>query len=521
MTGDHTPSEGTFALPRLARPVVDAAARVQASVHTKLLAGFLLGALLLLAMGVVSVLVIERMDDRVDELVARREETDQARQMIYLVTAQSHFRAMALITEDPLWNGKIDQSKDQFTGALDTFTVASGSATEVLVVDLRRLDERYQESGQKIAGVYATGDLTAALDLHLAEEHEISHELEDALNGSIASSDDAFQVSVEAFDSDRALLTIVVAMFSGVSVVIAVSLGLVLSWAFVRPVRQVDHVLGRIARGDFSQRVDVPNRDEFGTLSAHINQTNTQLATLYGDLESLNAGLQQQVSEKVAELERANRLRRYLSPQVADSLLSGDMEVSLTTRRSRLTVFFSDIRGFTAMSETVEPEELIDRVNGYLTEMTEIVFRHGGTLDKYVGDAVMVFFGDPVAYDDHAARAVRVALEMRQRLTELQQQWSLAHEETLTVGMGISTGYVTVGNIGSPARIDYTVYGNAVNLAARLADAARPGQILVSEATLLEAEGLARGSLVETPELKGVGRPTAIYELDNDDEISD
>ena len=175
MTENHTPSEGTFPLPRLARPVVDAAARVQASVHTKLLAGFLLGALLLLAMGVVSVLVIERMDDRVDELVARREETDQARQMIYLVTAQSHFRAMALITEDPLWNGKIDQSKDRFTGTLDTFTVAGGPATEVLVVDLHRLDERYEESGQKIAGVYATGDLTTALELHLAEEHEISH----------------------------------------------------------------------------------------------------------------------------------------------------------------------------------------------------------------------------------------------------------------------------------------------------------------------------------------------------------
>src|SRR5207247_7264228 len=131
-------------------------------------------------------------------------------------------------------------------------------------------------------------------------------------------------------------------------------------------------------------------------------------------------------------------------------------------RRKKLTIFFSDIRGFTAIAERTEPEELIDYLNQYLSAMTEIVFRHGGTLDKYIGDAIMVFFGDPIPYEDHAMRAVAMALEMRAKLSELQREW-FRGEEPLFVGMGISTGYVTVGIVGSSARIDYTVIGSHVN----------------------------------------------------------
>ena len=142
-------------------------------------------------------------------------------------------------------------------------------------------------------------------------------------------------------------------------------------------------------------------------------------------------------------------MKRYLSPQLAESILSGGTDVDLTSRRQDLTIFFSDIRGFTAMSERLEPEELGgELLNQYLAEMTEIVFKHGGTLDKYIGDALMVFFGDPVAYEDHAERAVRTALEMRGRLEELQQRWMTRTQEFLTMGIGITTGYVTVGNIG-------------------------------------------------------------------------
>ena len=250
--------------------------------------------------------------------------------------------------------------------------------------------------------------------------------------------------------------------------------------------RRVDGALERLAGGDFETRVDVPNRDEFGNLTKNLNVTSEHLSTLYHDLESLNSNLQAAVDVKVGELERAHRLKRYLSPQLAESIVAGERDVTLAPSRKFLTTFFSDVRGFTSASERMEPEELIDELNDYLSEMTEIVFRHGGTLDKYVGDAVMVFFGDPIPQHDHAERAVRMAFEMRDRMTNLQDRWQRRYHEAFKIGIGIATGWVTVGDIGSPARSDYTVLGNEVNLASRLSDHAAAGQILVTERTMTE-----------------------------------
>jgi class 3 adenylate cyclase len=161
----------------------------------------------------------------------------------------------------------------------------------------------------------------------------------------------------------------------------------------------------------------------------------------------------------------------------------------------------------------MEPDELIAQLNDYLSEMTEIVFRHGGTLDKYVGDAVMVFFGDPVWQDDHAERAVRMAFEMRERMRSMQDEWASRYNEAFQVGVGITTGWVTVGDIGSKARSDYTVLGNEVNLASRLSDNAVAGQILVTEPTLKAVGDLVEAAPVRGMELKGVSRDVAIYEI--------
>ncbi|TMK89695.1 MAG: adenylate/guanylate cyclase domain-containing protein [Actinobacteria bacterium] len=257
----------------------------------------------------------------------------------------------------------------------------------------------------------------------------------------------------------------------------------------------------------------MPNRDEFGNLTSNLNRTAEQLATLYTELETLNTGLQTTVDTKVAELERASRLKRYLSPQLAESILSGERDVSLTTSRKLLTIFFSDVRGFTAAAERMEPEQLVDELNDYLTEMTEIVFKHGGTLDKYVGDAVMVFFGDPLPQEDHPRRAVLMGFEMQERMAELQQRWMGRYQHSFEIGIGIATGWVTVGDIGSPARSDYTVLGNEVNLAARLADRAASGQILATERTLADVADVAVGHPIDEILLKGISRPIKIFEL--------
>jgi class 3 adenylate cyclase/CHASE3 domain sensor protein len=500
-------------LPGFLRPFVDGVARVNATVHTKLLTGFLVIALLLMAMGVVSVVVLNRVNHQVDTLTALNQQTDLARQMIYKVTAQSHYRAMALVTGDASWNDKITSAKEDFGRYLAVIRAYPEPDRTSFFEDLEATNAAFAASSAHVTELYDAGRTDEALFWHTSQEHSISHQLEDPLNVLIADSEQRVIVETAAFKADRRFLTFAVATFSAVSLFGALLLGAILSWSLIRPVRRVDEALESIAGGDFDARVKVPNRDEFGNLTKNLNRTTERLATVYGDLESLNANLQETVDAKVAELERASRLQRYLSPALAESILSGERDVRFGSSRKFLTIFFSDVRGFTASAERMEPEELVDELNDYLSEMTEIVFKHGGTLDKYVGDAVMVFFGDPVPQDDHASRAVRMAFEMRERMTELRDRWLHTYHDAFEIGMGIATGWVTVGDIGSPARSDYTVLGNQVNLASRLADRAEAGQILVTERTMTAVEGLAEGAIVDEVSLKGVNRPIRIYEL--------
>ena len=500
-------------LPRVLRPFVDWVAGVNASVHAKLLAGFLVIALLLLSMGVLSIAVLARVNDQVDTLTILNRQTNQARDMIYDVTSQSHYRAMALVTRDASWNDKIVGAKADFSRNLEELRSYAIPDRTAFFERLEFVNDEYARSGDEVTRLYEGGDYDEALKVHLHQEHLISHVLEDSLNTLIDDSGRLVAVETGAFHSNRRFLTLAVAAFSGVSLLGALALGAVLSWSLIRPVRKIDGALERIADGDFEAHVEVPNRDEFGNLTKNLNRTSGQLSTLYNDLQSLNSNLQETVDAKVAELERASRLKRYLSPGLAESIIAGEQDVKLASSRKFLTTFFSDIRGFTTAVERMEPEELVDELNDYLSEMTEIVFKHGGTLDKYVGDAVMVFFGDPVPQKDHAARAVRMGLEMHERMASLQDRWLRKYNEPFTIGIGIATGWVTVGDIGSPARSDYTVLGNQVNLASRLADRAEAGRILVTERTMIEVEDFVDGTVVDEITLKGINRPIRIYEL--------
>ena len=361
--------------------------------------------------------------------------------------------------------------------------------------------------------LFEVGKVDQALQLHIEQEHEVSHVLEAQLNELIADSQALVTQETDGFAENRRFLTIAVGAFSGVSLLIALTLGAILSWSLIRPVRRVDAALEQIAGGDFGTHVEVPNRDEFGNLTRNLNRTTDQLAALYQRLHDLNANLQETVETKVAELERTSRLRRYLSPQLADSIVSGEQDVALEPSRKYLTTFFSDVRGFTAAAERMDPGQLVHEMNDYFAAMTEIVFKHGGTLDKYVGDAVMVFFGDPIPQEDHAARAVRMGIEMLERMKTLSDHWQQQYGEVFEIGIGISTGWVTVGDLGSPARSDYTVLGDQVNVASRLADRAEARRILVTEETMTAVEGIVEGRLVGEVRLKGITRQVKVYEL--------
>jgi adenylate cyclase len=182
-----------------------------------------------------------------------------------------------------------------------------------------------------------------------------------------------------------------------------------------------------------------------------------------------------------------DKLKRYVSPPLYKKITSGKETVEINkTKRVRLSIFFSDIVNFSWHSRDMEGEALSAFLNSYLEEMTIIANDYGGTLDKYIGDAIMVFFGDPVfiSDQDHALRCVKMALAMRKRLRELQQHWfELGYANPLHIRMGISTGHVSVGNFGSSERLDYTIIGTPVNLAARLQGAAAEDQILISHST--------------------------------------
>ena len=217
----------------------------------------------------------------------------------------------------------------------------------------------------------------------------------------------------------------------------------------------------------------------------------------------------------------SGQLAKYLSPQIYESIFSGKQNVEVKSYRKKITVFFSDIVNFTAISDKLESEELTALLNFYLNEMSQIALKHGATIDKYIGDAIMIFFGDPESFgiEEDARRCVAMAVEMQQRMAELWGYWSkhFGLKKDLEIRVGINTGYCTVGNFGSEDRLDYTVVGAAVNLASRLESAAMPSGILVSEETYFQVKDYFSFDAPQQLELKGLERGVIAYEVDISD----
>ena len=226
----------------------------------------------------------------------------------------------------------------------------------------------------------------------------------------------------------------------------------------------------------------------------------------------------QEAQEKTAELEvLSSKLSRYLSPQIYEQIFSGNQDANVTSQRKKLTVFFSDIVGFTDITEHLESEELTSLINFYLTEMSTIALKYGGTIDKYIGDAILIFFGDPESkgYAEDATSCLKMEIEMQQKMQELTNFWgkNFSLKSALSIRIGINTGFCTVGNFGSENRLDYTVIGSPVNLASRLESSAQPNKIIVSEETYLLVRDLFALEEVGEIKLKGISRPVKYYEV--------
>ena len=236
---------------------------------------------------------------------------------------------------------------------------------------------------------------------------------------------------------------------------------------------------------------------------------------VYSDITELKLR-EEELTDKSNSMEQlSNQIAKYLSPQVYESIFTGKSEVKVASRRRKLTVFFSDIVGFTETADKMESEDLTKLLNHYLSEMSEIALAHGATIDKYVGDAIVIFFGDPetLGVKEDALACVKMAIAMRTKMTELRKAWrDSGIEKPLQCRIGINTGYCTVGNFGSEARMDYTIIGSGVNLAARLETAATPGQIMISYETYALVKDEIRCDMMGELKVKGIAYPVETYQ---------
>jgi adenylate cyclase len=244
---------------------------------------------------------------------------------------------------------------------------------------------------------------------------------------------------------------------------------------------------------------------------------------LFIALQQRQAGI---IKRMNSQLEAANnflaslsvKISRYLSPQVYSSIFSGHKDVAIHTERKKLTVFFSDIKDFTATTERLQPELITELLNEYFTEMSDIALKHGGTIDKFIGDAMLIFFGDPETKGDaeDAKACLRMAVEMQHRLAELNAKWRNAGlEHPFSVRIGINTGYCSVGNFGSSDRMDYTIIGIEANLAARLQSIAEPGQIVVSYETYSLVRDIVVAHVFAPITMKGISREVIPYAIES------
>jgi class 3 adenylate cyclase len=243
-----------------------------------------------------------------------------------------------------------------------------------------------------------------------------------------------------------------------------------------------------------------------------VKRYHDTVVTQAAELAQWNEELEGRVAAQVRQLERFGALRRFFSPQITRLLLEDGDDSFLTSHRREITAVFCDLRGFTAFAETSDPEEVMSVLAAYHQALGRLVFEHEGTLEHFAGDGLLVFFNDPVPIPDAPARAVRMAVRMREAVTALAEGWRRLGYD-LALGVGISRGFATLGRIGFEGRYDYAAIGTVTNLSARLSAHAAGGQILVSQRVMVGAEDVALGREVGPLELRGFSKPLVAYEI--------
>ena len=288
----------------------------------------------------------------------------------------------------------------------------------------------------------------------------------------------------------------ILAVVGGLGLGLAILGAVLVARRVSRPVMALAGAARRVAAGDFDAAVAVRQRDELGELAGTFNE-------MVGGLRD---------RERVrGELERAERLKRFFSPQVAEVLSAGDESV-LASHRREITVVFCDLRSFTAFAEAADPEDVMRLLRDYHAILGPLISRYEGTLERFTGDGLMVFFNDPVPCPDPALRAVRLAVEARDAVLQLLGGWR-QRGYTLGFGSGIAMGFATVGRIGFEGRFDYAAIGTVTNLAGRLCQEATDGQILISSTVYAEVERFVEAAPLGEVTLRGFTKPLLAFSV--------
>ena len=268
----------------------------------------------------------------------------------------------------------------------------------------------------------------------------------------------------------------------------------IISTMQVKPILMLVSGVKAIGEGNLDQKIEIKRKDEIGDLTDAFND--------------MAKGLQER------EFIRQT-FQKFVHKDIANELLSNPDMIKVGGERKKVTVIFTDIRGFTPLSESMKPEDLIGLLNSYYGQLLPIIDRNGGVLDKFIGDAMMIVFGTPLQKDDDSLRAVRTGIEIREKLKELNSKREKDGMAPVIMGIGINTGYVVAGNIGSEERMEYTVLGDAVNVAARIEGQSRTGEVMISEETYREVKDKIKVSgEVDHVSLKGKSKPMNIYTVE-------
>ena len=311
-----------------------------------------------------------------------------------------------------------------------------------------------------------------------------------------------------------------------IGVFLIASLAFIIANYILNPILQLSRTARSITKTqDYSQRVDVARSDEIGQLSTAFNHMISGMQDMIVRVKEEGENRLKLVQEKNrAEMLQSlsNKLSKYLSPQIYESIFSGEKDVTLSSSRKKLTIFFSDIVNFTGTTDKMESEDLTQLLNQYLDEMTTIALEYGATVDKYIGDAIMIFFGDPhsAGVAEDAKKCVGMAVAMQKRVNELHDEWQAAgFTKPFKIRIGIHTGFCTVGNFGTESRMEYTIIGSSVNLASRIEASSQPGHIYMSEDTYLLVKNAVRCLPVATVTPKNLSDPIQLYRvIDEEDE---